>query len=76
MTFTKEQMFEMFSEAAVLVQNDESYRIDCVIDDEIYVTDEESGEEHILTFDDVDLSVDLLYGFKLLNNCAAMSIAE
>ena len=66
-TMTKDDLLAMFSEAAVLVQGEDSYRIDCVVDDEIHVTHEDTGETFLLQYDDIDLSRDLVYGLTLLN---------
>ena len=50
---------------------DSSYRIDAVVeeDGELYVTDEETGEENTIQFDDIDLSQPdvLLYKLTLMN---------
>jgi len=70
-TYTREQTIAMLQEAAVLVTEDASYRIDAVIeeDDEVYVTDEDTGDEHTLQFDEIDLSQPdvLLYKLTLMN---------
>ena len=69
--YTREQTIAMLNDAALLVMEDGSYRIDAVAeeDGEFYVTDEETGEEHTLQFDDIDLSQPdvLLYKFTLMN---------
>lgn len=70
-TYTREQTIAMLQEAAVLVTEDASYRIDAVIeeDEEVYVTDEDTGDEHTLQFDEIDLSQPdvLLYKLTLMN---------
>lgn len=66
-TKSKEDLRALFSEATIIVQGEDSYRVDYVVDDQIHVTDEDTGNEHILEFDDVDLDRDLVYGFVLLN---------
>jgi hypothetical protein len=66
-TKTQAELLELFSNATIIVQGENSYRVDCIVDFCIYVTDEDTGDEHILEFDDVDLSRDLVYGLKLLN---------
>ena len=64
---TNEEMFEMFANAAVLVQGEDSYRVDYADAEEIRVTNEDTGEEYVLTYDDIDLETDLVYGLVLLN---------
>ena len=69
--YTREQTIAMFCDAAVLVTEDASFRIDAVIeeDGEIYVTDEDTGEEHTIQVEDIDLSQPdvLLYKLTLMN---------
>ena len=69
--YTREQTLAMLCDAAVLVMEDGSYRIDAVIeeDGEVYVTDEESGEENTIQIEDIDLSQPdvLLYKLTLMN---------
>ena len=73
--YTREQTLDMLCDAAVLVMEDGSYRIDAVIeeDGEVYVTDEETGEEHTLQIEDIDLSQPdvLLYKLTLMNGAEA-----
>lgn len=66
-TMSREDLIEMFSEAKILVQGDDSYVIDFADAEEIHVHHEDTGEEFILTYDDVDLEHDLVYGLVLLN---------
>ena len=66
-TKSREDLLAMFTEATIIVQGDNSYRVDCVVDEQIHVTDEDTGDQHILEFDDVDLERDLVYGLALLN---------
>ena len=66
-TVTDEKLIEMFSEAKILVQGDDSYVIDFADSEEIHVHHEDTGEEFILTYDDIDLEHDLVYGLVLLN---------
>jgi hypothetical protein len=66
-TVTNEKLIELFSEAKILVQGDDSYVIDFADAEEIHVTNEDTGEEHVLTYDDIDLEHDLVYGLVLLN---------
>lgn len=66
-TTSREDLIEMFSEAKILVQGDDSYVIDFADAEEIHVHHEDTGEEFILTYDDVDLEHDLVYGLVLLN---------
>ena len=66
-TKTREDLLDLFSQATIIVQGDNSYRVDCIVDECIHVTDEDTGDEHILEFDDVDLDRDLVYGLQLLN---------
>lgn len=70
-TYTREETVSMLQEAAVLVMDEDSYRIDAVIEEEgeVYVTDEDTGEEQTLQFDDIDLSdpTVLLYKLTLMN---------
>ena len=64
---TNKEMFEMFANAAVLVQGEDSYRVDYADAEEIHVTNEDTGEEFVLSYDDIDLETDLIYGLVLLN---------
>jgi hypothetical protein len=66
-TVTNETLIEMFSEAKIIVQGDDSYVIDFADAEEIHVHHEDTGEEFILTYDDIDLEHDLVYGLVLLN---------
>jgi len=66
-TVTDEKLIEMFSEAKILVQGDDSYVIDFADAEEIYVHHEDTGEEFVLSYDDIDLETDLVYGLVLLN---------
>lgn len=66
-TTSREDLLAMFSEAKILVQGDDSYVIDFADAEEIHVHHEDTGEEFILTYDDIDLEHDLVYGLKLLN---------
>ena len=66
-TVTNEKLIELFSEAKILVQGDDSYVIDYADAEEIHVTNEDTGEEFVLTYDDIDLETDLVYGLVLLN---------
>ena len=66
-TKSREDLLALFSEATIIVQGEDSYRVDFIVDDQIHVTDEDTGDEHILEFDDVDLERDLVYGLVLLN---------
>ena len=69
--YTREQTIAMLSDAAILVTEDGSYRIDAVLeeDGEVYVTDEDTGEEHTIQVEDIDLSQPdvLLYKLTLMN---------
>lgn len=66
-TTSHEDLIAMFSEAKILVQGDDSYVIDFADAEEIHVHHEDTGEEFILTYDDIDLEHDLVYGLTLLN---------
>ena len=66
-TVTNEGKLFIMANAAVLVQGEESYRVDFVDAEEIHVTNEDTGEEHVLTYDDIDFETDLIYGLTLLN---------
>ena len=66
-TKSREDLLALFSEATIIVQGEDSYRVDFIVDEQIHVTDEDTGDEHILEFDDVDLERDLVYGLVLLN---------
>lgn len=66
-TTSREDLIAMFSEAKILVQGDDSYVIDFADAEEIHVHHEDTGEEFILTYDDIDLEHDLVYGLTLLN---------
>jgi hypothetical protein len=66
-TVTNEKLIAIFSEAKILVQGDDSYVIDFADAEEIHVHHEDTGEEFILTYDDIDLEHDLVYGLVLLN---------
>jgi|APCry1669192752_1035429.scaffolds.fasta_scaffold09274_3 hypothetical protein len=70
-TYTREETISLLQEAAVLIMDEDSFRIDAVIEEEgeVYVTDEDTGEEHTLQFDDIDLSdpTVLLYKLTLMN---------
>ncbi len=66
-TTSHEDLLAMFSEAKILVQGDDSYVIDFADAEEIHVHHEDTGEEFILTYDDIDLEHDLVYGLVLLN---------
>jgi TfoX/Sxy family transcriptional regulator of competence genes len=66
-TVTNEKLIAIFSEAKILVQGDDSYVIDFADAEEIHVTNEDTGEEFVLSYDDIDLEHDLVYGLVLLN---------
>jgi hypothetical protein len=66
-TVTNEKLIELFSEAKILVQGDDSYVIDFADAEEIHVTNEDTGEEFVLSYDDINLETDLVYGLVLLN---------
>jgi len=67
--YTKADLQTMLANAAVLVTADGTYRIDAVVEDEIYITDEATGDEHIITYDEIDLNDPevLLYQYTLMN---------
>lgn len=69
--YTREETYAMLSEAAVLIYDDIAYRIDVVDDedDEVYLTEEETGEEHTIHIDEINLSDPdvLLYKLTLMN---------
>lgn len=67
--YTKADLQTMLANAAVLVTADGTYRIDAVVEDEIYITDEATGDEHIITYDEIDLNDPevLLYRYTLMN---------
>jgi hypothetical protein len=64
---TKDEVLGMMHQAAILIQGDDSYRVDCVIDDTIHMTNEETGEEHLIEWDDIDVVNDIIYGLCQLN---------
>ena len=66
-TETYKKLFQMLSEAKVLVQGDDSYVIDFADTDVIHVTHEDTGEEFVMVYDDINLETDLIYGLVLLN---------
>ena len=66
-TVTNEGKLFIMANAAILVQGEESYRVDFADAEEIHVTNEDTGEEHVLTYDDIDFENDLVYGLTLLN---------
>lgn len=49
------------------MQGDDSYVIDFADAEEIHVTNEDTGEEFVLSYDDINLETDLVYGLVLLN---------
>jgi hypothetical protein len=59
---------EMLQEAAVIILNGDSYRIDCCEDDHFVATLEDGCmETREFSYSDVDLDRDLLYKFTLMN---------
>ena len=67
--YTKADLQTMLANAEVLVTADGTYRIDAVVEDEIYITDEATGDQHIITYDEIDLNDPevLLYRYTLMN---------
>ena len=59
---------EMIQEAAIYVPfNCEGIRINSCEDECFFGTGEESGEEYCITYEEVDLSKDLIYKLVLMN---------
>ena len=58
---TNEQKRELLSQAAFIVIDDEWFRMDLCTDDEVYFSDENSGEEYCKTYDEIDIDNIELY---------------
>ena len=58
---TNEQKRELLSQAAFIVIDDEWFRMDLCTDDEVYYSDENSGEQYCETYDEIDIDKIELY---------------
>lgn len=72
--YTKKEMCQIISESAIYVDEDGSYRIDYVPEyelwesgeDELIMTDEETGEQISMAFDYIDLNRPEVLVYKLV----------
>ena len=66
-----EAIRRLVSEAAVYMTPDAMYSVDCHLEEEqaFMVTDEDTGDEHQIGYDDVNLNTDVFYKLQRLESC-------
>ncbi len=62
-----EQVKSMIQEATVVVIDGTSYRVDFSEDEYFQATDEDSGDEVYIEYDEIDLSRDKIFKLTLMN---------
>ena len=65
----KEQLIALLNNTAVMVPHadEESMRIDHVLDNELFCTGEESGEQYAIGLDDIDVNDYMFYKLQLID---------
>ena len=66
---TKEQLIALLNQTAVIVPHadDESMRVEHVLDNEVYCTGEDTGEQYAIGLDEFDPNEYMFYELKLID---------